>query len=106
MLIDSKLSKYFWAEDINTSCYVLNRVLIRPFTHKTCYELFHDKLPKVSYFKAFGCKCYILYTKGNIDKFDSRSNEAIFLRYSNRSKAYRIYNKNTYSIEKSLHSYM
>ena len=79
MLIDSKIPKYFWAEAMNTSCYILNRVLIRPFTHKTCYELYHDKLPKVSYFKTFGCKCYILNTKGNLDKFDSRSDEGIFL---------------------------
>src|SRR5256886_9376141 len=103
MLIESKLPKYFWAEAVNTSCYILNRVLIRPFTHKICYELYHDKLPKVSYFKTFGCKCYILNTKGNLDKFDSRSDEGIFLGYSTRSKAYRIFNKNTSSIEESLH---
>src|SRR3954469_12025208 len=82
---------------------VLNRVLIRPFTHKTCYELYHDKLPIVSYFRTFGCKCYILNTKSNLDKFDSRSDERIFLGYSTRSKAYRIFNKNTSSIEESLH---
>src|SRR5438270_7138602 len=103
MLIDSKLTKYFWAEAVNTSCYILHRVLIRPFTHKTCYEHYHDKLPKVSYFRTFGCKCYILNTKGNLDKFDSRSDEGIFLGYSTRSKAYRIFNKNTSSIEESLH---
>src|SRR3954462_4583978 len=103
MLIDSKLPKYFWAEAVNTSCYILNRVLIRPFTHKTCHELYHDKLPKVFYFRIFGCKCYILNTKGNLDKFDSRSDEGIFLGYSTRSKAYRIFNKNTSSIEESLH---
>src|SRR5436189_4841333 len=103
MLIDSKLPKYFWAEAVNTSCYILNRVLIRPFTHKTCYELYHDKFPKVSYFKTFGCKYYILNTKGNLNKFDSRSDEGIFLGYSTRSKAYRIFNKNTSSIEESLH---
>src|SRR4051812_39671287 len=60
-------------------------------------------LTKVSYFRTFRCKCYILNTKENLDKFDSRSDERIFLGYSNRSKAYRIYNKNTFSIEESLH---
>ncbi|XP_030946003.1 uncharacterized protein LOC115970515 [Quercus lobata] len=31
----------------------------------------------------------------NVEKFDSRSNEGIFLRYSSTSKAYRVYNKRT-----------
>src|SRR3954462_8503645 len=99
MLIDSKLPKYFWAEAVNTSCYILNRVLIRPFTHQTCYELSHAQLPNVSYFKTFGCKWYILNTKGNLDRFDSRSYEGIFWGDATRSKAYRIFNKNTSSIE-------
>src|SRR4051812_43584156 len=59
--------------------------------------------PKISYFRTFSCKCYILNTKGNLDQFDSRSDEVIFLGYSTRSKAYRIFNKNTFSIEESLH---
>ncbi|WP_368736198.1 DDE-type integrase/transposase/recombinase, partial [Pseudomonas aeruginosa] len=30
MLCENNLPKYFWAESINTACYVLNRALIRP----------------------------------------------------------------------------
>ena len=38
-----------------------------------------------------------------MDKFDARSNEDIFVGYSNHSKAYRIFNKKTATIEESLH---
>ena len=39
MLNESNVEKYFWAEAINTSCYILNRVTIRNFLNKTPYEL-------------------------------------------------------------------
>nr|GEU87935.1 ribonuclease H-like domain-containing protein [Tanacetum cinerariifolium] len=40
MLADSKLPTIFWAEAVNTACYVQNRVLlIKPY-NKTPYELF------------------------------------------------------------------
>ena len=87
MLCDSNLPKYFWAEALSTACYVLNRVLLRTILKKTSYELFYNKIPKVSYFKVFCCKCFILNTKDNLDKFDSKSDEGIFVGYSNHSKA-------------------
>ena len=38
MLNENSLPKYSWADAINTACYVLNRVLIRPILKKTPYE--------------------------------------------------------------------
>jgi len=35
MLNENSLLKYFWADTVNTACYVLNRVLIRPILKKT-----------------------------------------------------------------------
>jgi len=34
MLSESSLPKYFWADAVSTSCYVTNRVLIRPILKK------------------------------------------------------------------------
>ena len=76
---------------------VQNRVLVRPILNKTSYELFNDRVPSVSYFKVFGSKCFILNTKDNLDKFDPKSDEGIFVGYSIRSKAYRVYNKRTHT---------
>ena len=49
----------------------------------------------VKYFRIFGSTCFILKDRENVGKFDSRSDEGIFLGYSSISKAYRVYNKRT-----------
>ena len=102
MLNSFNLPKYFWAEAVNTACYVLNRVLIRPIFKKTPYELFYAKIPNIGYFKVFGCKCFILNTKDSRDKFDNKSDIGIFLGYSTKSKAYRVFNKRSLKVEESI----
>ncbi len=103
LLHESNVEKYFWAEAINTSCYILNRVSIRKILNKTPYELWKNRKPNISYFHIFGCFCYILNTKENLGKFDSKSDKAIFLGYSTNSKGYRIYNLRTQTMEISMH---
>ncbi|KAK2369267.1 putative mitochondrial protein [Trifolium repens] len=104
MLSDSNLPKYFWADAVSTACYVSNRVIIRPILKKTPYELLKGRKPNISHFHIFGCKCFVLNNdKDNLGKFDEKSDEGIFLGYSLSSKAYRIYNKRTLTIEESMH---
>ncbi|GJS94052.1 putative ribonuclease H-like domain-containing protein [Tanacetum coccineum] len=54
MLADSKLPTTFWAEAINTTCYVQNRVLVVKPHNKTPYELFHGRTPTLSFMRPFG----------------------------------------------------
>ena len=42
-------------------------------------------------------------TKDNLDKFDAKALEAIFVGYSNIRKAYRVFNKSSLTIEESMH---
>nr|GEZ72860.1 hypothetical protein [Tanacetum cinerariifolium] len=44
-LKDSLLPIPFWAEAVNTACYVQNRVLVTKPHNKTPYELLHGRLP-------------------------------------------------------------
>ena len=103
LLNENNLPKYFWGEAVHTSCYVLNRVSIRPILKKTPYELWKGKKPNISYFKVFGCKCFILNQKDDLGKFDSKSDVGIFLGYSTSSKAFRVYNRRTLVVEESMH---
>nr|GEV66511.1 hypothetical protein [Tanacetum cinerariifolium] len=48
MLVDSKLPTTFWAEAINTACYVQNRVSVFKPYNKTLYELFMIANPPFS----------------------------------------------------------
>ena len=59
MLDDYGISQRFWAEAINTACHASNRVYLHRFLKKTAYELLIGRNPNISYFRVFGCKCYI-----------------------------------------------
>ena len=39
MINETNMDKHFWAEVVNTSCYIQNRISIRPILEKTPYEL-------------------------------------------------------------------
>ncbi|XP_021747557.1 uncharacterized protein LOC110713413 [Chenopodium quinoa] len=77
MLISSGLPWNFWAEAVNTTCYILNRVSVRAITNKTPYELIKGRKSNISYFRSFGCKCFVHNNvKRNLGKFDEHSDEA------------------------------
>ena len=95
MLLNKNIPQKFWAEAVNTSCHIGNRIYFLARTKKTSYEIWREKKPKVKYFQIFGSKCYILNDKENLRKFNAKSDEGIFLGYSTNSRAYRVYNKRT-----------
>jgi len=103
MIHENNLAKHFWAEAVNTTCYVQNRIYIRPILEKTVYELFKGRRPNISYFHQFGCTCYILNNKLYLKKFDAKAQRRISLGYSERSKAYIVYNSETLCGEESMH---
>jgi len=57
----------------------------------------------ISYFKVFYYKCFVLNTKDNLENFDAKSYEAIFVGYLNTSKAYRVFNRSILTIKESIH---
>ena len=68
MLIESNLLRKFWAEAVNTSCYIVNRAMVRFSSNKTSYEMFKGKKPSLVHFKIFGTKCFVhINDKKNID---------------------------------------
>jgi IS30 family transposase len=78
MLDEHKTLRRFWAEAVNTVCYVSNRIYLRVHKKRTCYELMHDRTPKVIHFHVFGCKCFILKKGKKLDKFEASSVDSIF----------------------------
>ena len=69
MLDDYGISQRFWAEAINTACHASNRVYLHRFLKKTPYELLIGRKPNISYFRVFGCKCYIYKKRKHLGKF-------------------------------------
>ncbi|KAL4030897.1 hypothetical protein IC575_009151 [Cucumis melo] len=60
MIHAKNLPLCFWAEAVNTTCHIHNRVTIRTGTTVTLYELWKERKPNVKYFHVFGSTCYIL----------------------------------------------
>jgi transposase InsO family protein len=50
MLYEYPLPKHLWAEAVNTACYVITQVNIRPMLKKIPYELWKGYKPNISYF--------------------------------------------------------
>ncbi|GJS44749.1 putative ribonuclease H-like domain-containing protein [Tanacetum coccineum] len=103
MLADLKLPTTFWAEAVNTACYVQNRVLVIKPQNKTPYELFLGRKPALSFMRPFGCPVTILNTIDHLGKFDGKANEGFFVGYSTNSKAFRVFNSRTRIVEENLH---
>jgi transposase InsO family protein len=69
MLDEYNTLEKLWAEAINTACYASNRLFLQKFYGKTPYELLNGKKPDVSFFRVFGCKCYIYKKHQHLGKF-------------------------------------
>jgi transposase InsO family protein len=94
-LDEHRTPRRFWAEAVNTACYVSNRIYLKVHKKKTCYELMHSRTPKVSHFHVFGRKCFILKKGKKLDKFEARSVDGIFFGYASHSRAYHVLNLET-----------
>ncbi|GKC81489.1 putative ribonuclease H-like domain-containing protein [Tanacetum coccineum] len=103
MLADSLLPIVFWAEAVNTACYVLNRVLVTKPHNKTPYELIIGKPLSISFMRPFGCPVTILNTLDPLGKFDRKAEEGFLVRYSVNSKTFRVFNSQTKKVEENLH---
>jgi hypothetical protein len=67
---------------------------------KTPYELLNGRKPNIPYFRVFGCKCYILKKGTRLSKFEKKCDEGFLLGYSTTSKAYRVWNLASSTLEK------
>nr|GEY13651.1 putative ribonuclease H-like domain-containing protein [Tanacetum cinerariifolium] len=96
MLADSLLPITFWAEAVNTACYVLNRALVIKPHNKTPYELLNGRSPRIDFMRPFGCPVTILNTLDPLGKFKGRADEGFLVGYSVTSKAFRSSISSTY----------
>nr|GFC55490.1 retrovirus-related Pol polyprotein from transposon TNT 1-94 [Tanacetum cinerariifolium] len=89
MLAYSLLSISFWAEAVNTACYVQNRVLVTKPYNKTPYELLHGRTLSIGFMRPFGCFVTIFNTLDRLGKFEEKVDEGFLVGYYESSKAFR-----------------
>nr|GEV80175.1 hypothetical protein [Tanacetum cinerariifolium] len=103
ILADSLLPITFWAEAVNTACYVLNRALVTKSNNKTPYELLNGRIPRLDFMRLFGYPVIILNTLDPLGKFEGKADEGFLVGCSVTSKAFRVFNTKTKKVEKNLY---
>nr|GEU63335.1 ribonuclease H-like domain-containing protein [Tanacetum cinerariifolium] len=79
MLADSLLPITFWAEAVNTACYVLNRALVTKHHNKSPYELLNSKSHRLDFMRPFGCPVTMLNTLDPLGKFKGKADEGFLV---------------------------
>jgi hypothetical protein len=100
MLDEHRTHRCFWADAINTACYICNRIFLCSILHLTPFELCFGRKPAVSHLRPFGAKCFVLKC-GNLDKFESHSSDGILLGYTPHGRSYRVFNLETNTVIES-----
>ncbi|GJT08351.1 retrovirus-related pol polyprotein from transposon TNT 1-94 [Tanacetum coccineum] len=93
---------FLWAEAVAIACYTQNRSLIHTHHDKTPYELVHNKKPDLTFFRVFGALYYPTNDSEDLGKLQPTADIRIFVGYAPSRKGYRIYNKRTQQIMKTI----
>nr|GEX50464.1 retrovirus-related Pol polyprotein from transposon TNT 1-94 [Tanacetum cinerariifolium] len=103
MLIYAQALLFLWEEAVATACYTQNRSIVHLHHGKTPYEHLHGKLPDLSFLRVFGALCYPTNDSENLGKLQPKADIGIFIGYAPTKKAFRIYNRRTRRIIKTIH---
>ena len=89
MMSQSDLPISFWGYALETTAFLLNRVLSKAF-EKTPYEICNGKTPSLSFLKIWGCEAYVKHQIS--DKLAPKSDKCLFVGYPKETKGYYFYN--------------
>ena len=90
-----KLGHEFWAEAVETACYLVNRSPSSVLEDNTPHEVWTGKKPSISHMRVFGCDAYLHVPKDKRTKLDSKFERCIFIGYKDGLKGYNIWNIET-----------
>ena len=88
MLSNAGLSRMFWAEAVNTACYLINRGPHTGLNLKTPFELWSGKSADYTNLRIFGCTAYYHVNEG---KLEPRAKKGVFVGYGDGVKGFRIW---------------
>jgi len=78
--------------------YILNRCPTKSLKNSVPEEAWTGRKPDVSHIRIFGCVAYANVPNKLRQKLDNKYKKCIFLRYSDPSKAYLLYNPVTMKV--------
>ncbi|GKE41996.1 retrovirus-related pol polyprotein from transposon TNT 1-94, partial [Tanacetum coccineum] len=95
--------EFLWAEAITTACFTQNRSIVHTRYNKTPYELIRGRKPNIQYFHVFVSLCYPQNDRDELGKMKPKADIGIFIGYSESSRGFRIYNRQTKKILDTIH---
>ena len=95
MLSDTELGQEFWAEVVETACYLVNKSPSSALEDKTPHEVWTGEKPSLSHLRVFGCDTYVHVPKEKRSKLDNKSERCIFIGYKDGLKGYKLWNPET-----------
>ncbi|GKC55173.1 retrovirus-related pol polyprotein from transposon TNT 1-94 [Tanacetum coccineum] len=99
----SKLAASSPAKAIATACFTQNCSLVHTWYNKTPYELIKGRRTNVQYFHVFESRCYPTNDRDGLGKMKPKADIGIFIGNSDSSRGFRIYNRQTKKIMKTIH---
>lgn len=78
-----------------TAAYVINRVPSQGLKYMSPYEKMTGTKPNVSYFRVFGCVCYVFVPSHLHHKMEKKAIRCVFVGYDKERKGWRCCNPNT-----------
>nr|GEV24652.1 copia protein [Tanacetum cinerariifolium] len=90
------------AEVIAITCYTQNRSIIHRRFDKTPYELINGRKLDISFLYVFRALCYPKNNREDIGKLGAKGDIEFFIGYSTTSFSYRLYNRRTKKIMKTM----
>jgi hypothetical protein len=92
MLNGARLGKEFWAEEVGTACYLVNKSPSSMLDDKNPQDVWIGKEPSLTHLKVFGCDAYVHVPKENMSKLDKKAKKCIFIGYKYGIKGYKLWN--------------
>ena len=71
-MFEKKLRRFLWAEAVNTSVYLLNRLPTKFVQSRTPLEAWSGVRPTAKHLKVFGSLCYFHVPSAKREKLDER----------------------------------
>nr|GEU47170.1 ribonuclease H-like domain-containing protein [Tanacetum cinerariifolium] len=87
---------------IATACFTQNRSIIHCRFNKTSYELINGRKLDISFLHVFEALCYPKNDHEDIGKLGAKGDIGFFIGYSADSCAYRVYNRRTKKVMKTM----
>ena len=88
MMSFTDLPVSFWGYALETAAHTLNRSPTKA-VEKTPYELWHGKVPNLSFLKIWGCEVYVKRLLS--DKLAPKSDKCFFVGYPKETRGYYFY---------------